>query len=340
VSETSKGRELLGVLGRDGFSPGLDALAGTVRYRRIEDGRWGELNRLYRELVGLRGKLLAAQRPESGEPLQCMKLSHINDGLPCPRMFSNRSDWCAFCQSATPEPSDADTGHSLTPVSTWQAKCEQCGRVGPDQSGWWAQFECATPEPEPPESGEPFTETEWEDDDVLLTTFTATVLREDAEAVRGALVRVLGLEEMLGPESVEPGGERLEALKALDKLYSLADGGAEEGRASVEAYQTVLAAFSERRICDGCGSEITFPAWCAGCSEDIWTRSKMLAAQEQAEKWINLTEYMSTKCPEAHLMVGRNAGDAAIAVIEHQRREIALLRRQVEGSLQPTGDSE
>lgn len=58
VSEASSLREaLVKALGADDFSSGLDALAGTVRYHGIEDGRWSDLNVLYNHLVSLQGRV-------------------------------------------------------------------------------------------------------------------------------------------------------------------------------------------------------------------------------------------------------------------------------------------
>lgn len=50
--------ELIEALGADDFSPGLDALAGTVRYHEIEDGRWSDLSALYSTLVDIRRRAL------------------------------------------------------------------------------------------------------------------------------------------------------------------------------------------------------------------------------------------------------------------------------------------
>jgi hypothetical protein len=57
-------RELLRVLGRNDFSEGLDALAGTVRNRRIEE--WNDLNTLYGRLVDLRSAALRRLSQEEG----------------------------------------------------------------------------------------------------------------------------------------------------------------------------------------------------------------------------------------------------------------------------------
>ena len=85
---------ILAILGAGEFSPGLDALAGTVRYRHIEDGRWNDLNKLYCLLVDLRQVALglAASPPEA------------EDNKPLPRWWGD----CARCHRPYSDPGFPD----------------------------------------------------------------------------------------------------------------------------------------------------------------------------------------------------------------------------------------
>ena len=54
---SERAERLREALGRDDFSPGLDALAGVARYGHVEDGRLNDIRRLYSQLVDLRTTL-------------------------------------------------------------------------------------------------------------------------------------------------------------------------------------------------------------------------------------------------------------------------------------------